>query len=75
MPDTLYYSDDESIIGSEFYVMRKVEGKLIAGHGWPRATAPGHQFSWAQSGDLVDTFLVKTNWVWVFGLKNPSPFS
>ncbi len=29
VPDTLYYSDDESIIGSEFYVMRKVEGVLI----------------------------------------------
>jgi aminoglycoside phosphotransferase (APT) family kinase protein len=29
VPDTLYYSDDESIIGSEFFVMRKVEGQLI----------------------------------------------
>jgi len=29
VPDTLYYSDDDSIIGSEFYVMRKVEGQLI----------------------------------------------
>jgi len=29
VPDMLQYSDDESIIGSEFYVMRKVEGQLI----------------------------------------------
>jgi aminoglycoside phosphotransferase (APT) family kinase protein len=29
VPETLYYTDDESIIGSEFYVMRKVEGQLI----------------------------------------------
>jgi aminoglycoside phosphotransferase (APT) family kinase protein len=29
VPETLYYSDDESIIGSEFYVMRKVEGAVI----------------------------------------------
>ena len=29
VPHTLYYSDDESIIGSEFYVMRKVEGSVI----------------------------------------------
>ena len=29
VPDTLYYSDDESIIGSEFYVMRQVEGQVI----------------------------------------------
>ena len=29
VPETLYYSDDESIIGSEFYVMRKVDGVLI----------------------------------------------
>ena len=30
--DTLYYTDDESIIGSEFYVMRKVDGLLIGQH-------------------------------------------
>jgi aminoglycoside phosphotransferase (APT) family kinase protein len=29
VPDTLYYSDDEAIIGSEFYVMQKVDGVLI----------------------------------------------
>jgi aminoglycoside phosphotransferase (APT) family kinase protein len=29
VPETLYYSEDESIIDSEFYVMRKVEGQLI----------------------------------------------
>ena len=29
VPDALYYSDDESVIGSEFYVMRKVEGQVI----------------------------------------------
>ncbi|MDX2417248.1 MAG: phosphotransferase family protein [Xanthomonadales bacterium] len=30
VPDTLYYSDDESVMGSEFYVMRKVDGVLIS---------------------------------------------
>jgi len=29
VPDTLVYSADESIVGSEFYVMRRVEGCLI----------------------------------------------
>jgi aminoglycoside phosphotransferase (APT) family kinase protein len=29
VPDTLYYTDDETIIGSEFYVMRKVDGAVI----------------------------------------------
>lgn len=29
VPDTLCYSDDESIIGAEFYVMRKAQGQLI----------------------------------------------
>lgn len=29
VPETLYYTADESVIGSEFYVMRKVEGQLI----------------------------------------------
>lgn len=29
VPETLYYTDDESVIGAEFYVMRKVEGQLV----------------------------------------------
>jgi aminoglycoside phosphotransferase (APT) family kinase protein len=29
VPEALYYSDDDSIIGSEFYVMRKVEGLVV----------------------------------------------
>ncbi len=29
VPDTLYYTEDESVIGSEFYVMRKVRGQVI----------------------------------------------
>lgn len=29
VPEVLYYSDDESVLGAEFYVMRKVEGQLV----------------------------------------------
>jgi aminoglycoside phosphotransferase (APT) family kinase protein len=29
VPETLYYTDDESVIGSEFFVMRKVNGWLV----------------------------------------------
>ncbi len=29
VPSTLYYTDDESVIGSEFYVMDRVEGHMI----------------------------------------------
>jgi len=29
VPDVLFYTDDESIIGAEFYVMDKVEGHII----------------------------------------------
>jgi aminoglycoside phosphotransferase (APT) family kinase protein len=29
VPDTLYHSDDESVIGSEFYVMRKMPGQVV----------------------------------------------
>ena len=29
VPETLHYTDDETIIGSEFYVMRKVDGYLV----------------------------------------------
>lgn len=39
VPDTLFYTDDKSLIGAEFYVMEKVEGFLIhknipADWGW-----------------------------------------
>jgi aminoglycoside phosphotransferase (APT) family kinase protein len=29
VPEVIHYSDDESVIGSEFYLMRKVEGQII----------------------------------------------
>ena len=29
VPDVLYYSDDDSLIGAEFYVMEKVDGHII----------------------------------------------
>ena len=47
VPDTLHYSDDESIIGSEFYVMRKVEGQLIKQTippSWNFTDADSHRF-------------------------------
>jgi aminoglycoside phosphotransferase (APT) family kinase protein len=47
VPDTLCYSDDESIIGSEFYVMRKVEGSLVRNripHAWNFSPADTRQF-------------------------------
>ncbi len=31
VPEALLYSDDESVIGAEFYVMRRVEGQVLAG--------------------------------------------
>jgi len=34
VPETLCYSDDEAIIGSEFYVMRKLDGVLVK-HRFP----------------------------------------
>jgi len=47
VPDTLCYSDDESIIGSEFYVMRKVNGVLISNQipvGWNFTIADTRRF-------------------------------
>lgn len=29
VPEVVYYSDDERVIGSEFYVMRKVQGQVV----------------------------------------------
>ena len=31
VPEALLYSDDESVIGAEFYVMRRVEGQVVSG--------------------------------------------
>jgi len=47
VPDTLYYTDDESVIGSEFYVMRKVEGQVIKDKippGWKFSDADTRRF-------------------------------
>jgi aminoglycoside phosphotransferase (APT) family kinase protein len=30
VPEALHYTDDESVIGTEFYVMRRVEGQVIS---------------------------------------------
>jgi len=35
VPEVLAYSDDESIIGAEFYVMRRVEGRVANGRTLP----------------------------------------
>lgn len=35
VPEVLAYSDDENVIGSEFYVMRRVEGQVAAGKKLP----------------------------------------
>ena len=44
VPNTVFYTDDESIIGAEFYVMDRTEGHLIhkdipADWGWGKAEA------------------------------------
>ena len=54
VPDTLYYTDDDSIIGSEFYVMRKVEGTVIK-HVIP----PEWQFTPADNRRLCKGFWQK----------------
>jgi aminoglycoside phosphotransferase (APT) family kinase protein len=47
VPDALYYSDDDSIIGSEFYVMRKVEGVVVKQEfppGWKMTDSESRRF-------------------------------
>ncbi len=51
VPDTLCYSDDEGIIGSEFYIMRQVEGQVV------RKELPAHwQFSPQDTGRFCTSF-------------------
>ncbi|MBC6402241.1 MAG: phosphotransferase family protein [Hyphomonadaceae bacterium] len=54
VPPTLYYTDDNSIIGSEFYVMDKVEGHLI------RTRIP-EEWDWdaARARELCENFFKK----------------
>lgn len=51
VPNTLYYTDDESIIGAEFYVMDRTEGHLIHNE------IPDH-WKWGetQTRQLCETF-------------------
>lgn len=52
VPEVLYYTDDESIIGAEFYVMDKVEGPLIH-----KDIPKEWEWSEAQTAKLGDTFI------------------
>lgn len=58
VPNCVYYTDDESIIGAEFYVMDRSEGHLIHGDipkGWDEA------YGWdeAASRQLCENFFQK----------------
>jgi aminoglycoside phosphotransferase (APT) family kinase protein len=54
VPKTLYYTDDESIIGAEFYVMERSEGHLIHNE-IPKAWSWGE----AEGRALCETFFQK----------------
>ncbi len=54
VPETLYYSDDESLIGSEFYVMRKVDGYVVKS-----ALPPEWKFTPADTRRLCTRFWEK----------------
>jgi len=55
VPEVLAYSDDESIIGAEFYVMRRVEGQVAGAKTLP----PAWGFSEADSRELCISFWSK----------------
>ena len=54
VPETLHYTDDEAVIGAEFYVMRRVEGRKVS------QTIPEHwQFSARDTRRLCERFWKK----------------
>ncbi len=54
VPDVLFYTDDESLIGAEFYVMDKVEGHIIH-KDIPR----DWQWGQGETRELCETFFQK----------------
>ncbi|MEE9272678.1 MAG: phosphotransferase family protein [Robiginitomaculum sp.] len=58
VPQTLYYTDDKSVIGAEFYVMDRVEGHLIHKH-IPVEWAQNYSWDEAQTRKLCYAFFDK----------------
>ena len=57
VPEALLYSDDESVIGAEFYVMRKVEGQVVSGRipkEWAFSEADTRRFCQAFWKKLIE---------------------
>ena len=55
VPEVLAYSDDDNIIGAEFYVMRRVDGQVAAGKELPAAWG----FSERETRELCISFWSK----------------
>lgn len=57
VPDTFFYTDDESILGSEFYLMGKVEGYSITNRipsEWQFTSKQNHQLGMAMFDKLIE---------------------
>ena len=57
VPDTFFYTDDESILGSEFYLMDKVEGYSIETDipaAWGFGPAENHQLALSMFDKLIE---------------------
>lgn len=64
VPETLYYTDDESLLGSEFYLMERVEGHLI-GRRIPETLAftaeQNHTLAFSVFDKLIELHAVDIN--------------
>lgn len=57
VPETFFYTDDESILGSEFYLMEKVEGYSISNEippEWQFTRKQNHQLGMAMFDKLIE---------------------
>lgn len=57
VPETFFYTDDESILGSEFYLMEKVEGCSVSNQipaSWGFGATENHQLAMAMFDKLIE---------------------
>jgi aminoglycoside phosphotransferase (APT) family kinase protein len=77
VPETFFYTDDESILGSEFYLMEKVEGCSVSNQipaSWGFGATENHQLAMAMFDKLIELHQVDYTALDLAGFGRPEGY-
>ena len=77
-PKTIFYTDDESLLGSEFYLMEKVEGVLVKKEfpeGWKFNDADRYKFCQVIFDKLIELHLLDYSAAGLHKFGNPEGYA